>query len=127
LAGLNVSFKIAEAIENELVCIVCKGELDEGRARVGFRLRDSWQNINKFGIKVVYHYMNTEVLCGPVCAEKLTKSWETEKAKKKIPELLAKIKESVNLFEKEASLIKEKESKFITKKKPNDRRSKGKN
>jgi hypothetical protein len=97
------------------------------KARVGFRIRDSAINIRLHGYNVIYHFMNTEVLCGPVCAEKFSLSWETKKAQEKIPEHIAKINKSIELFKTEAKQFQEKESKFLPKKKSNDRRSKGKN
>ena len=92
---VNLDILILEAIEKDQPCFVCSGKLHIGKARIGYRIRPTMQNLVKYGGIIINNYMNHEVCCSSVCCEKITSSWENKKNYMKLKDLADRISESL--------------------------------
>ena len=97
--SINLSILIVEAVDKKQPCFVCSSELDKTKSRIGYRIRPTPLNIIKHGARTINHFMNHEVCCSSVCAEKITNSWETKFNEKKVPELVSRIKQDISEYE----------------------------
>ena len=96
---LNLSLFIEDDLWYDDTCPVCKGKITEEGACYGFRIREIERNIMLYGWDVIYHPKNRSLVCGPVCSERISRSWESESAEDKRKAFIAEMKEEQKQFQ----------------------------
>ncbi len=101
MAGINLQILIDESIDIEECCIVCKKPLEEDKAVVGFRIRETRQNVLKYGEEVIYHWMNTRVVSDVICSNEFSLTWEGKKGIERTPAFIESICQEIKRAKEE--------------------------
>lgn len=82
------------------ICPVCKETMPENDDEyiMALRIRDSYENRQKYGEDVIKHPFNGIYVNTKICKERVARAWEREDSKEKVKQLVESITEDNNRF-----------------------------
>jgi hypothetical protein len=85
---------------NKWICPVCKKEMpDEDDAKRGYRIRDTLANRRSYGERIIDHPFNWTYVCSPLCAERVSRSWEPSSVEERKRKMIEEINEDIERFQ----------------------------